>query len=115
MSTDPTESTRAKHAPGRLAGQDTSTTTGDGSVPRVDARTRSGTTYAFLLIGTLVTVALVVFIVQNLDRHPVKFFWLSWNLPLGINMLITALAAALITGLVGAVRITQLKRAHRKG
>ncbi|MEO6879972.1 MAG: DUF1049 domain-containing protein [Mycobacteriaceae bacterium] len=115
MSTDPTHSTRAKDATEGRDGKNTSTTTGDGSVLRVAARTRSGTTYAFLLIGTLVAVALVVFIVQNLDRHPVKFFWLSWNLPLGINMLITALAAALITGLVGAVRIAQLKRAHRKG
>lgn len=69
----------------------------------------------FLVVGALVAVALVVFIVQNLDRHRVEFLGLSWDLPLGLNMLIAALAGALITGLVGAVRILQLKRAQRKG
>ena len=83
--------------------------------PSPPGRTRSGSTYAFLVIGAIVTVALLVFIIQNLDSSPrVAFFGLGWELPIGINMLLAALAGAIVTGLVGAVRILQLRRAYRR-
>lgn len=114
MSTDPTD-TRPQDPPtGADPGTPAPSGTGDPAAPAAVTRTRSGSTYVFLVVGALVTVALVVFIVQNLDRHRVEFFGLSWDLPLGLNMLIAALAGALITGLVGAVRILQLRRAYRR-
>lgn len=112
MSTGPTDATPQIPTSDASPGTPSAGGTGDPAAP---ARTRGGSTYVFLVIGALVAVALVVFIVQNLDRHPVKFFGLSWDLPLGINMMIAALAGALITGLVGAVRILRLKRAYRRG
>lgn len=60
-------------------------------------------------------LALVVFIVQNLGASPeVKFFGWGYQLPIGINMLISALAGAIITGSAGAIRILQLRRAYKK-
>lgn len=103
----------ASHAP---AGNEPDVQTTTGTPPRAVAHTRAASTYVFLVVGALVTLALVVFIVQNLsDRPEVRFFGLSYQLPVGINMLIAALAGAIVTGLVGAVRIAQLRRAYKKG
>lgn len=129
MTTDPSTPDLGKHRTGSAAGptqgpgQDRSPDTtpdhdphGSGDpAPRDVAHTRAASTYAFLVVGALVTVALLVFIVQNLsDSPPVNFFGLSYELPVGINMLIAALAGAIVTGLAGAIRITQLRRAYKK-
>jgi uncharacterized integral membrane protein len=83
--------------------------------PRRVKKTRAASSYAFLVVGALVMLALVVFIVQNLGASPeVKFFGWGYQLPIGINMLISALAGAIITGLAGAIRILQLRRAYKK-
>lgn len=83
--------------------------------PRKVRHTRAASTYVFLVAGALVTVALVVFIVQNLGDSPtVRFFGWSYQLPVGINMLIAALAGALVMGLASAVRILQLRKAYKK-
>ena len=53
---------------------------------------------------------------QNLnDRAQVGFLNLSYTLPVGINMLLAALAGAIVTGVTGAVRILRLRRGYRRG
>lgn len=86
------------------------------TAPRTVTKTRTASSYVFLVTGALVTLGLVIFIIQNLSASPeVKFFGWGYRLPIGINMLISALAGAIITGLVGALRIAQLRRAYRRG
>lgn len=95
---------------------DASDTASTGTPPRRVKHTRAASTYAFLVVGALVTLALLLFIVQNLTQSPpVAFFGWSYQLPVGINMLIAALAGAIVTGLAGAVRILQLRKAYKKG
>lgn len=86
------------------------------AAPRTVEKTRAASTYVFLVVGAIVTLALLIFIVQNLNnRTEVGFLNLSYTLPVGINMLFAALAGAIVTGVVGAVRILQLRRGYRKG
>ena len=85
------------------------------AAPRTVEKTRAASTYVFLVVGAIVTLALLIFIVQNLTtRTEVGFLNLSYTLPVGINMLFAALAGAIVTGVVGAVRILQLRRGYRK-
>lgn len=86
------------------------------AAPRTVEKTRAASTYVFLVVGAIVTLALLIFIVQNLNnRTEVGFLNLSYTLPVGINMLFAALAGAIVTGVVGAVRILQLRRGYKKG
>lgn len=86
------------------------------AAPRTIEKTRTASTYVFLVVGAIVTLALLIFVVQNLNnRAEVGFLKLSYTLPVGINMLFAALAGAIVTGVVGAVRILQLRRGYRKG
>jgi uncharacterized integral membrane protein len=111
MTTDPgNPSSSPEH--GTTAGSARPDTAG---APRRVKKTRAASSYAFLVVGALVMLALVVFIVQNLGASPeVTFFGWGYQLPIGINMLISALAGAIITGLAGAIRILQLRRAYKR-
>jgi uncharacterized integral membrane protein len=44
----------------------------------------------------------------------VSFLWMEGSAPLAVTLLIAAVGAALITGLLGTVRITQLRRLSRR-
>lgn len=85
-----------------------------GSGERAVKPRRSASSIALLVVGALVTAALVIFIVQNLRSSRVEFLGLAWTLPLGLNMLLAALAGALVAGIVAAVRILALRRAVRR-
>lgn len=112
MTTDPGTPSSSPHLEKTTTAAPADTTSG---APRTVAKTRAASSYAFLVVGALVTLALVVFIVQNLGASPeVKFFGWGYQLPIGINMLISALAGAIITGLAGAIRILQLRRAYKR-
>ncbi len=70
-----------------------------------------------LILGIVVLVALLIFVVQN--NVPASFEYISWqfSLPLGVAMLLAAIAGALIMALVGSVRMMQLSlqlRRYRK-
>lgn len=76
--------------------------------------TRAGALWTALAIGFLVLILLLVFILQNMDRAPVSLFGWSWSLPVGISLLLAAVAGGLLTFLVGTARILQLRRAAKK-
>ena len=67
-----------------------------------------------LILGAIVLVLLLIFILQN--NSPAVFEYMTWtfSLPLGVAMLLAAIAGALVMGLVGSVRIFQLGRTNKK-
>jgi uncharacterized integral membrane protein len=94
-------------APG--AGRSTS-----GQPPHKHSRT--GAAWVALVVAAIVLIFLLIFIVQNSDPVQVEYFGLSGSLPLGVAMLFAAIAGALTAGLLGTVRILQLRaRAKRAG
>lgn len=119
MTTDPGRPSSAPDGDKRSASAPFPTTSppdAASATPRTVEKTRAASTYVFLVFGAIVTLALLIFVVQNLNnRTEVGFLNLSYTLPVGINMLLAALAGAIVTGVAGAVRILRLSRSYRKG
>ncbi|WP_336081500.1 LapA family protein [Nocardia sp. SSK8] len=84
--------------------------------PTPDAlvKSRTGYTWIALLAAAILGVLLLIFIIQNLDQAPVQLFFWDFSLPLGITVLLSVIVGALVMGLVGGVRILQLRRAAKK-
>lgn len=77
-------------------------------------RTRASAAW-FATISAIVLLALlVVFILQNPDDVEVRFLGLQGSVPLGVALLIAALAGAAVVVIVGVVRMTQLRRSARR-
>lgn len=74
----------------------------------------SGAAWTALILGLLILILLLVFILQN--NVPADFNYLGWqfSIPLGVAMLLAAVAGALIMGLVGSVRLFKLGHRVRK-
>lgn len=86
-----------------------------GTVPTAPARrpvapTRAATLWVTLGFGTFFLLAVLIFIIQNLQQARVHFVTLQGSLPLGVALLLAAVGGALVALLLGAVRITQLRR-----
>ncbi|MFD1814297.1 lipopolysaccharide assembly protein LapA domain-containing protein [Rhodococcus gannanensis] len=92
------------------------------SIPEHDAlrrhttlgHTKAAATWTGLVIGAVVLVVLLVFILQNLDSVTLNLFWWEFSVPLGIGLLLAAIAGALIMALAGGVRILQIRRLARR-
>jgi uncharacterized integral membrane protein len=76
--------------------------------------TRTRAAWVGLIIGVLVTLVLLIFILQNLDKQDVDLFFWSVNLPLGVSLLVAAILGAVITAIIGSLRMLQVRRAVRK-
>jgi uncharacterized integral membrane protein len=76
--------------------------------------TRAGALWTALAGGFLVLVLMLVFILQNTDSTTVHMFGWAWQLPVGVALLLGAIAGGFLTFLVGTVRILQLRRAAKK-
>lgn len=74
----------------------------------------SGGTWTALILGALVLIMLLIFILQN--NVPADFTYLGWafTLPLGVAMLLAAIAGMLVVGLFGSVRLFKLSRKVRR-
>lgn len=77
-------------------------------------RTRTGATWFGLCAAALLSVVLIVFMVQNTRSVRVDFLWMDGSLPLALALLIAGVGAALLTMVVGAARIAQLRRQSRR-
>ncbi|MCS5479245.1 DUF1049 domain-containing protein [Corynebacterium sp. YIM 101645] len=77
-------------------------------------KTLAGGTWAALIVGALLLIALLVFILQN--QQQVELNLLSWTFqfPAGIGYLFSAITGALIMALVGGVRMLELRHQVRK-
>ena len=76
--------------------------------------TRAGALWTALVVGFLVLILLLIFIMQNMDPTPVQLFGWQWELPVGVSLLLAAVAGGLLTFLVGTIRMLQLRRAAKK-
>ncbi|MFC4126576.1 LapA family protein [Nocardia rhizosphaerae] len=75
---------------------------------------RTGYTWIGLLAAAVIGIVLLIFIIQNLDQANVNLLFWDFSLPLGITVLLSVIAGALVMGLVGGVRILQLRHAAKK-
>lgn len=86
--------------------------------PRVQAEevkfTRAAALWTSLILGFLILIVLLVFISQNTATTNFTFLSWHWTLPLGVAILLAAVAGGLITALVSAARMFQLRRAAKK-
>jgi uncharacterized integral membrane protein len=78
-------------------------------------RSRSGGLWVGLILSALVLLFLLVFILQNGAPVQIAFFALEGTLPVGVALLLAAIAGILLVAIPGSIRILQLRRAARRG
>jgi uncharacterized integral membrane protein len=76
--------------------------------------TRTGATWFGICAAALLFVVLIVFMLQNTGTVQVSFLWMDGTLPLALALLIAGVGAAIVTMVIGAARITQLRRLSRR-
>ncbi|MGW5383060.1 lipopolysaccharide assembly protein LapA domain-containing protein [Nocardia sp. NPDC003963] len=126
-SDDPTPETRAlpkdlppAGAPGAPTGRKTAPDV-TGGKPAAGKRRRKGVeksrvgnAWIALIVAALLGIVLLIFILQNSENADVEMLFWNFSLPLGVTILLSVIAGALVMALVGGVRIVQLRRAaHR--
>lgn len=67
-----------------------------------------------LILGAIVLIALLIFVIQNNSRASFVYFTATFQLPLGVAMLLAAIAGALVMALVGSVRMIQMSMQLRR-
>lgn len=77
------------------------------------ARTRAGAVWVGIAVAVAVLVLLIVFMLQNTAPVEVAFFSLRGTAPLSATLLIAGVGFAVVTLIVGSLRIGQLR--HRIG
>lgn len=94
----------------------TSSTSPQDKPPAAPAKkhSRTGAAWVALVVAAVVMIFLLIFIVQNSDPVLVRYFGFEGTLPLGVAMLFAAIAGALTAGLLGTVRILQLRTRARR-
>jgi uncharacterized integral membrane protein len=76
--------------------------------------TRTGAAWFGICVAALLFVVLIIFMLQNTRSVEVTFLGMHGNLPLAMALLIAAVGTAILTMIVGAARITQLRRLSRR-
>lgn len=83
--------------------------------PRQRVRgTRTGRTWVAVCAAALITVALIIFMLQNTHTVQVNFLGLTGSTSLAVMLLIAAVGGILLTLILGSARILQLRHAVRK-
>jgi uncharacterized integral membrane protein len=83
--------------------------------PRQQVRgTRAGRLWVGACAAALITVALIVFMLQNTHTVVVSFLGLTGSTSLALMLLIAAVGGMVVTLLLGSARIIQLRRAVRR-
>jgi uncharacterized integral membrane protein len=78
------------------------------------ARSRTGILWTGLILSALVLLVLLVFILQNGTPVQINFLGASGTLPIGVALLLAAIAGLLLVAIPGGMRILQLRRAARR-
>jgi uncharacterized integral membrane protein len=112
--TVPAEQVNAATPPQAPSTSPQPTTTAPPAVPtsRIP-HTRTGATWFGICVAALLFVVLIIFMMQNTRSVQVHFLGMHGSLPLALALLIAAVGAAIVTMVVGAARITQLRRLSR--
>lgn len=83
--------------------------------PRPAVRgTRTGRVWVGVCAAALITVALIVFMVQNTHTVRVNFLGLTGSTSLALMLLIAAVGGILLTLVLGSARILQLRHTVRR-
>ena len=82
--------------------------------PQAPPTTKTGIAFGTLIAGAIVLILLLVFILENTESVKISYFGAGGHLPLGVALLLAAIGGALVTGIVGAARIMQLRRHVRQ-
>ncbi|MDN5688765.1 MAG: lipopolysaccharide assembly protein LapA domain-containing protein [Brachybacterium sp.] len=116
----PAESARGR----RAADAGDPADTGEGPAPRPEKPDpvepvssgggRTAGIWISLILGAIVLVLLLIFVIQNSDTASFEYFGAGFDLPLGVAMLLAAIAGALVMALVGSVRMIQMSWTIRK-
>jgi uncharacterized integral membrane protein len=80
----------------------------------VVTRTRTGGLWTGLILSAIVLGFLLVFILQNLDVVAISFLGFTFSLPIGVALLLAAIAGLLLVAIPGGLRILQLRRVARR-
>lgn len=126
-STDPTQppvpepEDRPQAGPPPAGGERTAQQAGAPS-PVVDSRARrrrpratvAGRVWIAIATAVLVLVLLIVFIAENTHDAKISFLGASGHFPIGLALLVAAVAGVVLTLLVGSTRILQLRREVRR-
>ena len=67
-----------------------------------------------LILGAIILVLLLIFVIQNNQTAGFEYFSAQFDLPLGVAMLLAAIAGALVMALVGSMRMIQMSWTIRK-
>ena len=98
--------------------EDTAPTGRRAAAPQTSEAPSSGgktaTTWIALILGAIVLVLLLIFVIQNNVSARFQYFGAEFDLPLGVAMLLAAIAGALVMALVGSVRMIQMGWTIRK-
>lgn len=73
-------------------------------------RTRTGAAWVGITVAVVVLILLIVFMLQNTASVEVAFFGLRGTAPLSVTLLIAGVGFAVVTLIVGSLRIGQLRR-----
>jgi uncharacterized integral membrane protein len=88
----------------------------DSPLRRQTGPTRISAAWVGIIAGTLVLILLLVFILQNTRTVKVSYFTATSSMPLGVALLLAAIAGLLLAGGIAGLRIWQLRhRLTRQG
>jgi uncharacterized integral membrane protein len=76
-------------------------------------RTRLSAAFSGFVVGAIVLILLLIFILENTRSVEINYLGASGHLALGIALLLAAVGGALVLGVLGTARITQVRR-HAK-
>jgi uncharacterized integral membrane protein len=77
-------------------------------------RPRAGGGWVGLVLGAVVLAVLLVFVLQNLEPARVAFLGLEATLPLGVSLLLAAIAGMLLVAVTGLGAVRRWRRAVRR-
>lgn len=76
--------------------------------------TRTGAVWASTTISIVVLILLIIFILQNSGPVSIVFFGFEGSIPLGMALLIAAVAGAAVVAIAGVARLAQVRLNERR-
>ncbi|WP_081416583.1 lipopolysaccharide assembly protein LapA domain-containing protein [Arthrobacter castelli] len=75
---------------------------------------RTGALWAATTVSIVLLILLIIFILQNQGPARIVFFGLEGSIPLGMALLIAAVAGAVVVAIAGVARLTQVRIKERR-
>ncbi|MGO4453835.1 lipopolysaccharide assembly protein LapA domain-containing protein [Arthrobacter sp. RAF14] len=82
--------------------------------PSASTATRAGTVWVAVVVALILLVLLIIFILTNQVPVNIMFLGLESSLPLGVALLMAAVAGGLLVAAAGVARILQLRLKARR-